>query len=590
MLERVLFGVSLVAPALMAAAHTANVADAAHDEAVVRAVGLGWTGIWRAPDAVLASFFMALPLGTRALRAGLASATACGATGGILFILARQLLARCATAPRLGATVAAIASTLATLSVSFQLESGAPGGGVLGACLALVPMAILSRAKNVHGAHFWGVGFAVGIALAYEPLLGLAAAGSAAIMMAWPAGTARRWRREGARLAGLAAIGFGLGMAPLIVALARARQSQGLVLAVPLLAASLGERGVSGVTRPVAFLNAELGSGQLAMAVIGLAVVAFVARARPLAAALVFVAVVGVGAVALGAPSGATRYAPPVLAAIGCLCVLMGVAMQAVVRAIASARIPFARASASMVVLLEVAFPVRAADEALARCEATAREGSATWSEVALGPLPAGAILLLNDPRILPRILALRAEGELRGDIAVVPTFDLGGQLASRELEREPKLGPFWRDLALANAPEEWSLSSLASARPLVTSFDSHWPRPLARHLVPTGLWAVFEPEPRGPSDRKRALDDFARDRARLEKVTLTPPDAELMAATANLLRARVIGFTATGEREVVGRGLDELRPFAPGDRVAGEIVRRVVMAKGVVDVKDLTP
>ena len=69
------FLVALV-PACLVAAHVGNVADAAHDAGVARAMGLE-AQPWRALDAVVASVFAALPLGTRAARAGLAfSATA----------------------------------------------------------------------------------------------------------------------------------------------------------------------------------------------------------------------------------------------------------------------------------------------------------------------------------------------------------------------------------------------------------------------------------------------------------------------------------------------------------------------------------
>jgi hypothetical protein len=120
--------------------------------------------------------------------------------------------------------------------------------------------------------------------------------------------------------------------------------------------------------------------------------------------------------------------------------------------------------------------------------------------------------------------------------------------------------------------------------------FDPRWDRALARHLVPAGLVSRFEPEPRGASDRRHALDLARPDLARLERTAASPCDLELCAAAASLLRARAIGFAAAGDREMIARGLDELRPFAPGDRVASELVRRVVTGKGAIPVKDLAP
>jgi hypothetical protein len=233
---------------------------------------------------------------------------------------------------------------------------------------------------------------------------------------------------------------------------------------------------------------------------------------------------------------------------------------------------------------------VRSADEAIERCEARTRGAVAAWDALAWGPLPAGAVVMVSDRPLMARLLAARASGALRGDLALVPTFDLRGPLGTRELLREPKLQPFWRDMALLSAPDEWSLSSLAAARPLVLPFEPRWDRTLARHLVPVGLFARFEAEPRGTSDRRRALEAIAPYRERLARAITAPADPELLAITSTLLRARALSLAASGDRDLIAHALDDLRPFSPGDPIAAELVRRVVNAKGAIDVKDLTP
>ena len=60
--------------------------------------------------------------------------------------------------------------------------------------------------------------------------------------------------------------------------------------------------------------------------------------------------------------------------------------------------------------------------------------------------------------------------------------------------------------------------------------------------------------------------------------------------ATASLLRGRAIGIAACGERDVLSRALDDLRPFAPDDNVANTLVRRIVTSKGAIEVRDLVP
>src|SRR5258708_17193054 len=89
-------------------------------------------------------------------------------------------------------------------------------------------------------------------------------------------------------------------------------------------------------------------------------------RARPLATALVAVAAAGLACGWIGAPLGMTRFGAPALASFAASGALAGVGMQAVVRAIAKARVPFARGSASMGLLLELTFPVEAGESAIA--------------------------------------------------------------------------------------------------------------------------------------------------------------------------------------------------------------------------------
>jgi hypothetical protein len=278
-----------------------------------------------------------------------------------------------------------------------------------------------------------------------------------------------------------------------------------------------------------------------------------------------------------------------VLAAWVAAFVFVSVGMERIARAVAQAPIPFARASAAMIVVLGLALPVRLADDAIARGDERGRGLAALWDEIAWGPAPPAAVVLVQDRRSLRRLVASRAAGALRPDLAIVPVFDLSGRMASRELLREPKLGPFWRDLSLGVPPEEFSFSSLAQARPLMMPYDVKWDRALARHLVPVGLVSRYEPEPRGQSDRRKALDSFTPDRDRLAKA-MTPRDPELTAATAWLLRARLLALASTGDKDVVARGLDDLRPFSPNDPLAAQVVRRTVISKGVIEVRDLSP
>jgi hypothetical protein len=294
--------------------------------------------------------------------------------------------------------------------------------------------------------------------------------------------------------------------------------------------------------------------------------------ARPLAAALLAIVVTGFGCAALGAPVGPTRFGAPVLAAFSAASVLAGVAMQAAVRAIASAKVPMARESAAMVIVLELALPAAMADEALVRASARASGAAAQWDDAVWGGLPPESVVLVTGPAVYARAVAARATRALRDDVTVVPTF-LHDARAWRSLSGDAALVPLWRDLELVGVAGEASLSSLAAVRPLATAYEPRWGKTVGKHLVPVTLFDRFEPEPRGASDRRRALDTLAPLHDRLARAVTG--DAELQAAAADLLRARADLLVAlAADPDLVARTAADARAFtvpAPGHFAPGK-------------------
>lgn len=571
-------------PAALAAAGAMSSAPASHDEAVVRAVGVGWTGVFRALDVIVAATLMLVPLGTRAMRAGVASALITGACGAVAFVVARRLahaVRPAATSPRLMSAVAAVSVLSALLAPVWQVEAAAPGGAVVGALIVLVALALAGAGAGARAAPF-----VAGLAASYEPLVVLAVIAAVA---PWIQEVVRA-RALGRRDAIDAGVAFALGLLPLGLGLAMARRTPEIaVSAARPLASSIGERAGSHVVLG-AFATAEVGTLMLVAAAAGAVLVALVPGARRALASLLGVIAVGVAGIWLGAASGPSHVASVVLAATCALHVLASVALVAAVVAISKLRVPFAEASAALVVVLELVLPVRAADETLGRREARSSHASSVWTEVAWGAAPPSAAVLVADRGTMRRIAAARATGEMRADLLVVATFALPSRASDRALVAEPKLAALYRDIALGSTPEELSLATLAMQRPLLAGFDPRWDRGLARHFVPVGLTTRFEPEPRGSSDRRRGLDAFLPGKERLVRVAVARRDPELAAATATLLRGRAIGMAACGERDVLSRALDDLRPFAPEDAVASTLVRRIVTTKGPIEVKDLAP
>jgi hypothetical protein len=575
-------GVAAVGAAGLAAAHLENVADAAHDGGVARAMGLDpqpWGGL----DAAASALLSWVPLGTLAARAAMGQALVLGVAAAVLFGLAHRLLASCADAPRISLVVALIATWCAVLGPAWQLEGAAPAGSVLGALLAVAPLALLADADGEGAKPPWRLAaFTLGLSLGQDPLAGLVGLAACAALVG--AGRSARQRLVAAwwsEWRALVACAVG-GLLPLVVAIARTRASGGSLLDAML--APGVERGQSGMGAPWLLVQREPGPVMVVLAVFGAVLALLVARARALAAGLVVVVAAGLSCGWAGAALGPTRFGAPVLAGLAAACLLAGVSMQALVRAIAEAKLPLARASAAMVLVLELVAPVDAADESLRRGTERARGGglspespAASWDDAAWGTLPPRSIVLVTDARIWRRASAARATGSLRGDIAVVPTF-AHGSLAARFLSRDAELVPLWRDLALSGAPSEESLSALAAARPLLTTFDAAWGKALGKHLVPSGLFDRFEPEPRGTSDRRKALEAFLPKRERLARAVVR--DLELADAAAFLLRQRVLDMASSGDRDLVGGAVADLDAFAPGDMTGAQVVAHLVSGR----------
>ncbi len=561
-IDAVLLGLSALVPAWLAAWHTGNVPDAAHDAAVARVLAFD-PQPWRALDVVVGGLLGALPVGTRAARAAIGSGLVAACAGVLLYVLARRLLGVCAETRRLRFFVASIAALTPLVSAPWQIEAGAVGGSVAGAALTLLPVALACESAP------WPVvALALGLALGYEPLVGVcAAAGCAALVFS--SRSAHDFTRESQTVPpdasrearALAAAAFLVGLTPWLLAVLRVRAA-GVPLGPALADAWSGERGLSHGGSPAAFASAEMGLLLMALAASGAALAMLVKSARPLASAVLALVVSGFASAWLGAPLGPTRFGGPVLAAFAAACVLAGVAMQALVRAIGAARVPMARASAAMVVVLELAIPADRADDALVRAAPRAAGAAAAWDAAAWATLPPRSVVLITAPPVYARALAALATGALRDDVTLVPTF-LHDARAWSGLATDPALLPLCRDLELGGAPGEAALSSLAAERPVLMSYEPRWGKPVAKHLVPATLFDRFEPEPRGASDRRAGLDAFAPARDRLASAVGVDP--ELRAAAAILLGARArLAVDLSSDADLIARTAADLRAFAP--------------------------
>jgi hypothetical protein len=201
-------------------------------------------------------------------------------------------------------------------------------------------------------------------------------------------------------------------------------------------------------------------------------------------------------------------------------------------------------------------------DDASLRLDKRPAYALSMWEDAAFTSLPSGSLLLISSPALYERLLATAVAGSLPPDLELLPTYDPSLPVAARALTRDPRLVPLFRDLALQGSPQELSLATLAGNRALVVAPDPHSDRSLLRHLIPYGLLSVFEPEPRGGTDRRRALDASSPARTRLDETLGKPKRGPLAKLTETLLEARYEVASKMGEKEVAERALLDVEAF----------------------------
>ncbi len=520
------FGVIACAiPLALVHAYDTRGVEAACDEGVVRVLGRGYTGVLRGLDALMPS------RGALACALCLALAT---------FLIARRLV-RAAAPGLLGLALAVVASTLASTTFPAQREALLVSGGTIGALLVMLPIALASE-----GAPQFVVFGALGLASTYDVAIATSALASIVVLF----GLARTTIKP------IALSSLALGAIPIAWMMWRRNVAAESSIEVGAFASAWGE-GAMTTPRVIAWTIArrELGVIALAFAAVGTVMTLRSRVTRPMGASLVAMVISGFAVSALGAPAGPARFGGALLASLAALAILSACGMATIVSVLARAKIPAARASAAMIVLLEVVVAVRVADDASLAMSKRNFSATARWNARVFGGLPKNAVLLLPTPRLFLRARAARAVGALAEDVIVIPTFGLGARATSAAIVREPLVAPLVRDLALYGVPEEFSLSELAATRPTLVAFDARWDKRFARHLVPEGAFDHYFVEPRGASERVKAFVPLTEDEVRSQAT-----DELLTLATRDLVHARSVAAALTNEHDWIDMTAAELR------------------------------
>lgn len=304
-----------------------------------------------------------------------------------------------------------------------------------------------------------------------------------------------------------------------------------------------------------------------------------------------------------GAHAGPTRFSAAALLLGFALVGLATLSLGSLLAVVEASKLPLSKTSAWLVLALETTLPLAAGEAGFARTRAATTGKALVMTEILQGELPSGAILVIESTDLLLPLLAERAAGTLRPDIGIFPARALNSPMAAAELSLEPKLSPLWQELALRGAASERALAGLSSDRPTVVEYVPTLSRTAARYLAPVGLLQAFYPEPRGASDRKKALELFEAPRQRLVDGLVGPSTRrsgglggtphqhpEAIALATRLLRARAIAVARAGDRDVVPLAMADLRALRPKDPLLAILERRLVETKGVLPTDDLVP
>jgi len=319
------------------------------------------------------------------------------------------------------------------------------------------------------------------------------------------------------------------------------------------------------------------------------------AKTRPLVAAwLPFVLGDLVGRVHDPAPDLGAE-GPLRLAALAAVAVAAALGVQTLALGLKRARVPFARPVAVLLVVLHFSFALVAAEDAAFAPRAPHAEATEVWTDEALAGLPPRAVVLAGSD---PTAWRLRAAALVRGerpDLIVVPTNELQRPaVARRLLLREPTLAGLLRDVAVQGRPGEYSLSTLADARPLFVEVDSRWDPRLFAHLTPGATWMRFAPHALGRSDRRVTL------RAALPSLTrmlaavggegrrgLTPTGAVVM----RRVREQAAVLLLLGDPESAQQLLELVGAEPSFDPVAAAVAARAAGQRlGPLDLETLLP
>ena len=497
----IVYGVAVApAPYLL---DSAELADAAFTLGIAHPPGEPLAVLW-------GKLWTLLPLGTVALRVGLAQAAAAGVAVALVYVLAHAAAAALDPDRHVPAAARAAIATAGALLYAFApgsvLSAARPEVYALQTALSLGAVALgLRAARTDDGRPAIAGALLIGLGVANHPLLaGLVGVG--AVVAALPLLSVPGQRQ---RLIGASALAFSIGAVGVLaflplraatmpaLAWGDARSVAGLwwLLSARTFTAksSLVQQAARPGDAPFVLMD-EVGPWAAALGVLGAAALL---RRRSSRRVGVTTAVAATGSLAAALVAGLDPANPDIRgylgAAVAVLAVWAASGALELLRALPGRRLILAGSGVAIVAVL-AASPrgVRAGS----RRHAWAADALASHL---LSELPSRAALLTGYFQTAFLVGYLRHVEGQRPDIAWAHLgFVRGPGYAERVFARDPDLGAFLAAFSASSATRP-SLTDLARLRPVRVEVDLHLDADVLRRLHPSGLTWTFAPDDRPP-------------------------------------------------------------------------------------------
>jgi len=560
------------------------------DLPVVRGLGLAALGGSATLTTVAMQAASLVPLGPLPYRMALVSAMALSVCAGMVFLLARRVLATHVPNSYLNVPLAGVAALGATLGPGLQSEATVAGGATVPLAAGLL---VLWAATNADWPQMRRhLLTAVLLGVLWSDSMLAACAVSIAVVLGMLG--RKDWPKDGKGWIPVPVM-VGVAAAMMLPALLRPSSPHALLNFGHGLS-QLDLSIVDPLAKPTTGLSAwrtEVGVVTLSLAAFGAVIGLLRARTRWLVLPLLIVVVAdAVFPASQGGVLTVDLLTPMRSYAVAALVICSCLGVQTVVTTLSDTGLPMAKAAGVLVLLLALALVAVTAERSAFSVDRSATRGATVYTDAALVRLDPNAMILARSQPVVWRLLAAQIVGGARPDVVVVPLPLIArGTVAAGVLAVEPGASMLLRDMALEGTAGEHAISRVSDRRRLYVELDPSWNGAVATHLRADGIWLSLGAHPLGRSDRRIAASEAATTLERLAKTVARnqvsdPATQSILLAAA---RQQVVAAVLAKDRQATNDLLQRMAEVAPDDLFVRALKQRAEFATGsIIDVAGL--